>query len=122
LRAGTQSIFVPDTRQPLAIGHALPPRAQPGTTVAEERPFSRADVHNCWIIFNQLLRLMFPEGPLTWEGIWHASEQARIPKVMTFGKHKGAAIADIPADYKRWLLGQQDVDPYLVKALRGVAA
>jgi exodeoxyribonuclease X len=34
------------------------------------------DVHNCWIIFNQLLRLMFPEGPLTWEGIWHASEQA----------------------------------------------
>jgi exodeoxyribonuclease X len=46
----------------------------------------------------------------------------RIPKVMTFGKHKGAAIADIPADYKRWLLGQQDVDPYLVKALRGVAA
>ena len=25
--------------------------------------------------------------------------------------------ADIPADYKRWLLGQADVDPYLRKAL-----
>jgi hypothetical protein len=32
------------------------------------------------------------------------------PQVMTFGKHKGVAIADIPADYNRWLLGQADVD------------
>jgi exodeoxyribonuclease X len=42
--------------------------------------------------------------------------------MMTFGKHKGAAIKDIPADYKQWLLKQTDIDPYLVKALRGEAA
>jgi exodeoxyribonuclease X len=27
------------------------------------------------------------------------------------------AMADVPADYKRWLLGQGDIDPYLRKAL-----
>jgi exodeoxyribonuclease X len=26
-------------------------------------------------------------------------------------------MSDIPADYKRWLLGQGDIDPYLRKAL-----
>ena len=50
------------------------------------------------------------------------SELARIPTVMTFGKHKGTPIKDVPADYKRWLLGQADIDPYLQKALRGEAA
>jgi exodeoxyribonuclease X len=64
----------------------------------------------------------FAAEPLTWEWIWQRSEEARIPKMMTFGKHKGAAIKDIPADYKQWLLKQTDIDPYLVKALRGEAA
>lgn len=57
--------------------------------------------------------------PDSWEEVWKASEAARIPSVMPFGKHKGMAIKDVPADYKRWLLGQADVDPYLRKALRG---
>jgi len=56
-----------------------------------------------------------PEGD--WEAIYAFSEQARIPKVMTFGKHRGERICDIPADYKRWLLRQDDVCPYLRKAL-----
>ncbi|MNL80465.1 hypothetical protein D3C87_2073260 [compost metagenome] len=56
--------------------------------------------------------------PATWEYAWAISEQARIPRVMTFGKHKGVAIADIPGDYKAWLLRQPDVDPYLAQALR----
>ena len=59
---------------------------------------------------------------MTWEDIWQASELARIPTIMPFGKHKGTAIADIPADYKRWLLGQPDVDPYLRKALEIVSS
>jgi exodeoxyribonuclease X len=36
---------------------------------------------------------------------------------MTFGKWKGTPVKDVPYDYKRWLLGQPDVDPYLRKAL-----
>jgi exodeoxyribonuclease X len=82
-----------------------------------------ADVYNCHIIMSHLIpRLVDSAEPLTWERIWQRSEIARIPTVMTFGKHKGTAIQDIPGDYKRWLLGQPDVDPYLVQALRGVAA
>jgi exodeoxyribonuclease X len=29
-------------------------------------------------------------------------------------------MADVPADYKRWLLGQGDIDPYLRKALEKI--
>ena len=36
---------------------------------------------------------------------------------MTFGKHNGMAIKDVPGDHKRWLLGQTDIDPCLVAPL-----
>jgi exodeoxyribonuclease X len=87
-----------------------------------------ADVENCSTVFSFLLNKMSDQGlikddaGLTFGEIWEISETARIPTVMTFGKHKGTPIKDVPSDYKRWLLNQPDVDPYLVKALRGVAA
>jgi hypothetical protein len=67
-----------------------------------------------------LSRHSFPG--LAWHDVWRRSEIARIPTVMTFGKHKGAALKDIPGDYEQWLLKQPDVGQYLVKALRGEAA
>lgn len=51
------------------------------------------------------------------EELYIASEEARVPKSITFGKHKGTAIQDLPADYIQWLLRQDDLDPYLRKAL-----
>ena len=72
-----------------------------------------------------LLEMLLPAilrknpGVASWSDLWQFSEKARIPTVMTFGKHKGMAIGDVPADYKRWLLNQPDVDPYLAIALRG---
>ncbi|WP_434513813.1 3'-5' exonuclease [Dechloromonas sp. ARDL1] len=77
------------------------------------------DVKNCRIILDVVLDKMGATQETTWEDVWLFSEKARIPTVMTFGKHKGEAIANIPIDYKAWLLRQPDVDPYLVKALRG---
>lgn len=53
----------------------------------------------------------------TWGDLWEISEEARIPKIMPYGKHYGMAIADVPGGYKHWLLGQPDVDPYLRTAL-----
>jgi exodeoxyribonuclease X len=38
---------------------------------------------------------------------------------MPFGKHKGMLLVDVPKDYKKWLLTQQDIDPFLRKALGG---
>lgn len=75
-----------------------------------------ADVQNCHIILHHLIKRA---GHIqTWEDLWELSERARLPRVMPFGKHKGLPIAQVPADYKAWLLRQSDVDPYLVKALQ----
>jgi exodeoxyribonuclease X len=52
------------------------------------------------------------------EQLWQLSESARVPSIMPFGKHKGLPIDQVPSDYKAWLLGQADVDPYLQLALR----
>jgi len=54
------------------------------------------------------------------EPLYQLSEIARIPTIMPFGKHKGDDISKLPVSYKRWLLDQPDVDPYLRKALIGV--
>lgn len=51
------------------------------------------------------------------QSLYLFSEQARTPAHITFGKHKGTPIKDIPADYVEWLLKQDDLDPYLKKAL-----
>jgi exodeoxyribonuclease X len=84
---------------------------------------AHTDVYNYQIILTYLIqKLAAPVQPLTWEWVWQRSEEARIPKVMTFGKHKGTSIKDIPADYKGWLLKQPDIDPSLIKALRGEVA
>ncbi|WP_197328706.1 3'-5' exonuclease [Ralstonia syzygii] len=81
---------------------------------------AKHDVMNCRIVLDYLLTKMGDiTQATTWEDVWLRSEQARIPRVMTFGKHKGTPIKDVPPDYKRWLLNQPDVDPYLIKALRG---
>jgi exodeoxyribonuclease X len=74
-----------------------------------------ADVHNCRRVLGCLVRLL--PAIQTWDDLWRVSEAARVPTVMSFGKHKGELIRDVPRDYKRWLLGQNDIDPYLRQAL-----
>lgn len=54
------------------------------------------------------------------EDLYSASEVARIPTHISFGKHKGAALDVLPKDYIRWLLGQPDIDPYLRSALQNI--
>ena len=53
----------------------------------------------------------------TIEELYQASEDGRIPRSINFGKHRGTTIADLPADYMQWLLRQEDLDPYLRKAI-----
>lgn len=54
------------------------------------------------------------------EQLYLLSEQALIPSHIHFGKHRGMAISDLPGDYKQWLLRQDELDPYLRKALTAV--
>lgn len=73
-----------------------------------------ADVENCAFILEKIIEKL---SVTTLDELWKISEKARIPSHMTFGKHKGIAIVDIPKDYKTWLLNQDNVDSYLRKAL-----
>ena len=73
-----------------------------------------ADVENCAFILDKICSVL---KVTSIDDLYNISENARIPSLMNFGKHKGTAIADIPKDYKEWLLKQIDLDPYLKKAL-----
>lgn len=78
------------------------------------------DVKNCRLLLVKILESIAAHNGapvFSFEDLWMISEEARIPKIIRFGKHSGTEISKIPADYKRWLLGQPDVDPYLRKAL-----
>ncbi len=74
------------------------------------------DVGICAVILDHICRQL---GVKTIDDLHVASEMARAPTTMPFGKHKGMPLTDIPRDYKQWLLNQQNIDPYLRKALGG---
>ena len=73
-----------------------------------------ADIMFTATILRELIKLT---GIKDMQSLYLLSEKARIPTKMTFGKHGGMLIKDVPADYKVWLLKQSDLDPYLRKAL-----
>lgn len=81
-----------------------------------------ADCRSCLELLGHIIAKF--KMPPTWERLWEASEKARIPKTMPFGKHrpkpgeKGPLIRDLPADYLEWCLRQDDMDPYVLKAVR----
>jgi len=72
------------------------------------------DVGICAVILDHICQQL---GVKTVEDLYGESEKARIPTTMPFGKHKGMLLKDLPSDYKEWLLGQADIDPYLRRAL-----
>lgn len=103
-----------DSHTLMALMYALCPLE--AKAMAKKAHSALQDAVACLVLLHSILwKLPHVE---TWEQLWQASEVARVPTTMPYGKHKGLPIAKVPADYKRWLLGQPDVDPYLVQALR----
>jgi exodeoxyribonuclease X len=66
---------------------------------------------------NILMHIVYQLKIQSIEELYKASEDARIPRSINFGKHRGTAIAELPKDYVQWLLRQDELDPYLRKAL-----
>jgi len=90
-------------------------------TALRDAHSAAADVEFCTSILNTMLAQRAPMQSLAKpEALWSFSEFCRIPDTITFGKHKGAKIADIPKDYVTWMLRQPDMDEYLVKAVKAV--
>lgn len=73
--------------------------------------------YDIWFTFLVLKSICQAKNISDIKALYELSEQARIPSVMGFGKHKGVAISDLPSDYVDWLLKQNELDPYLKIAL-----
>ena len=124
----------PDVRRidTLALSRMLWPEAdshkQAALLYMLDRPFARehapaahsaaADV----FMLHRLLSIIldYLGNPATFYELWRRSEAARVPRTMPRGVHRGELIEDVPVDYRRWMLSQPDLDPYLRRALEAV--
>jgi len=82
-----------------------------------------ADIYFTQLVLGSLIDLANSQGHeiSNVESLYNFSQIARIPTHLSFGKHKGEAIADLAthsdgAGYLKWLLKQDTVDPYLAEA------
>lgn len=78
------------------------------------------DVRVCAVLLRFLIGEMRKRGYVvdSWDELHELSEQARIPKVMSFGKHKGDLISDVPSSYAQWYSRQDETDHYVIKAFK----
>lgn len=56
----------------------------------------------------------------SWEKLWLFSEEARIPKIWTFGKHKGKSIPEADRGYLLWCIRQDFIEEPVKIACRRV--
>jgi len=82
-----------------------------------------ADIYFTELVLGSLIDLANNQGHVIndVDSLYEFSQIARIPTHLSFGKHKGEAIADLAASsegvgYIKWLLKQDSVDPYLAQA------
>lgn len=103
------------------VYHLWPHEAKEMLTVPANGGFglhsAQFDTDLCTSIFHKILEQVTPQLT-TPQQVWEFSERARIPTVISFGKHRGTRIADLPLDYKTWMLRQADMDPYVLQAVR----
>lgn len=80
---------------------------------------AKADIYFTGVILQSIVEKLAIKDM---QSLYLMSEAARIPKKMPFGKHKGTLIKDLDSGYVSWLLRQDNVDQYVLKAIKGVAA
>ncbi|HFF4324708.1 TPA: 3'-5' exonuclease, partial [Acinetobacter baumannii] len=78
---------------------------------------ARADVYFTGIILIALIERL---GIKDLNSLFLMSEAVRLPKIMTWGKHKGTPLKELPRPYISWLLNKEDLDPHLRKALQNI--
>jgi len=101
-----------------AMYYALKGPTQATRTALRDAHSAEADVLFCEEILRIMLELRAPAQNLCYpEALWQFSEACRIPTIMSFGKHKGLPIKQLPYSYVTWMRGQPDMDEYLMKAI-----
>lgn len=69
------------------------------------------------LMTGMILGAMMP-GVTDLVALWNMSEEARVPKTMTFGKFRGQPISAVDRGYMSWYRRQPDPDPYLLEAFK----
>ena len=73
------------------------------------------DVQMTELLLNTIMEVA---GIHTWEALWVYSEEARIPKIMTFGKFRGKPISAVDRGFMNWYRKQADPDKYVLEAFK----
>lgn len=55
-------------------------------------------------------------GITSMEELYAASEDARVPSIMPFGKFKGEPVTRVDTGWRSWYARQSDPDPYILEA------
>ncbi|QRO34010.1 putative quorum-sensing-regulated virulence factor [Chromobacterium violaceum] len=83
-----------------------------------------ADVLICHRILRAILLRLHEQGFVvdSWQRLHELSEEALVPTVMPFGKHKDTPLVALPRDYVSWAIKNLDhsQNPRLEKALRSL--
>ena len=94
-----------------------------GRAQARDAHAAIADIYFTELVLGSFIDLANSQGHKISdiESLYEFSEMARIPTHLSFGKHKGEAIADLVissegAGYLKWLLKQDSIDSYLAQA------
>lgn len=74
---------------------------------------AQADVVFCRTILHEIIR---ETGVQNLQELYTLSEEARLPKIMTFGKYKGRPITEVDQGWITWYRKQPETDPYLLMA------
>jgi len=74
---------------------------------------AKSDVVFCRLVLHELVRHYNASNLLE---LYKISEEARLPKTMTFGKYKGRPITEVDQGWITWYRKQPDTDPYLLMA------
>lgn len=79
-----------------------------------------ADVMNCARILKYAIMTIERRTgqKLDWEGLYKYSLEARIPKIMTFGKFAGQPVEEVEPSWAQWYAGTDKPDPFVMSALR----
>jgi exodeoxyribonuclease X len=101
-----------------ALTYHLHPHAE-ARDLLKNAHSAATDVALCFRVFEAALLTIPMDKPIgSWGDVWKLSEWARVPKLMTFGKHEGKPIAEVPRDYAEWYERQDDTDPYVIIAFQ----
>jgi len=79
---------------------------------------AHAATDDCEFVLDLLQPIMAATKCRDLDGLYELSEEARIPKTMTFGKFRGEPISAVDRGYASWYARQPDPDHYVLQAFK----